>query len=187
MEDIIYIILAIVWLVISILGGMKKKQTKPPQQQTSRPQPRPLEADPAPQKEKSDFEELLEDFFGTETDTQERPAQPQRAPQPSYPQEFKTKEEEPQSTFYEEQSDPEIEKYQGADVVTENYEFAAEGKMETLEDLIRSYEQSERKTLEEDSKIAVEDLDEGFVGRKDFEFDVRKAIIYSEIINRKYT
>jgi hypothetical protein len=187
MEDYIYILLAIVWLVISILGSRKKKQAQQQGQHPPTAEPRPIEADPLPKQGKNDFEELLDDFFGSETTTKEKPVEPQATPKPSFTQQYRTRKEEPDHTFNENQPDPELEKFQGADAITDDYEFSAEGKVETLEDLIKSYERSEQKILEEDAKISVVDLDEEIISPKDFEFDARKAIIYSEIINRKYT
>ncbi len=195
MEDLLYIFLAIVWLAISILGSRKKKQ----QANQSRPEPKPIEQDeeaptmqappPSSQKEgEVDFEELLEDFFGGGSKKTEKPAEeaPQQAPAPAYTEERTYYSEKPEYRRKEEElSKPEeIKKFEGA--ITDEYEFSAEGKVETIEDLIQSYDKKYKKTEEEDLKISVVDLEEGEYEKLDVEFDGRKAIIYSEIINRKY-
>lgn len=197
MEDFLYIFLAIVWLVISILGGRKKKQQQQQKQQQQRQQqqeqPRTFEETrretPEPRAEKQekrpsrDFEELLEDFFGEETPKTEKPAQ--RAPAPAYSPEKEYSEERASEWKYlEDVSDEEINKHEGA--VKEDFEFSAEGKVETLEDLIKNYEDQYQQTEEKDKELTVLDLDEEESALTEFDFNGRDAIIYSEIINRKY-
>lgn len=194
MEDLLYIFLAIVWLVISILGSRKKKQQQANQ---SRPEPKSIEQEeeevptmqappPVSKQEEVDFEELLDDFFGGGSKKKEKPADdaPQQAPTPVYTEERTYYSEKPEYKRKEEAlSKPEdIKKFEGA--ITDEYEFSAEGKVETIEDLIQSYDKKYKKTEEEDLKIRVVDLEEE--EKADLEFDGKKAIIYSEIINRKY-
>ncbi|MFW6351383.1 MAG: hypothetical protein ACOC2E_03265, partial [Bacteroidota bacterium] len=64
MEDFFYIILAIVWLVISIIGGKKKKQQSAPKatgQQPAAPEPQEQTQEPV------DLEDMLEEFFQGES------------------------------------------------------------------------------------------------------------------------
>lgn len=196
MEEFIYIFLAIIWLVISILGSRKKKQA---QQQKPKPQEyqerkstetryETLEEPKPVRKEKEtgrNLEELLEEFFG-EQESSPKPVE-QKAPAPSYTEERTFKDDaKPERRFNEDVSEKEIEKFEGTDAITEDYEFSAEGKVETIEDLIKSYDDKYKKTEEEDKKLAVVDLDEEVGVKDDWVFDGKQAIIYSEIIKRKY-
>ena len=201
MEEFLYIFLAIIWLVISILGSKKKKQQQQQQQQQkqqkqeTQPSGREesREYQPAPstgQKEKEpakDFEELLEDFFGAETKPKEKQPQPQEAPKPAYAQERTYQDDrKPERRFNEDIISEKVEEFEGTEAITDDYEFSAEGKVETIEDLIRTYEEEYKKIEEKDKEIEVVDLDAEYVAKEDFEFDGRKAIIYSEIIKKKY-
>ena len=203
MEELIYIFLAIIWLVISILGSKKKKQQQQQQQQQQQKQQRQetqasgsekareyQTAPPTSQKEKEpakDFEELLEDFFGTETKPKEKQPQTQEAPRPAYTQERTYQDDrKPERRFNEDIISEKVEEFEGADAITDDYEFSAEGKVETIEDLIRTYEEEYKKIEEKDKEIDVVDLDDEYAAKEDFEFDARKAIIYSEIIKSKY-
>lgn len=215
MEEFVYILLAIVWLVISILGGRKKKASKPPTPK-SYEEPATSESTAPTSEKKSEFEDMLEDFFGT--DTTVKKSQP--APQPTYMEERDQRRMDDRSrderrrddrsmderderrkddrsrderrddgrrfenSPFEEVAAEEVEKFEGA--IEEDFEFTAEGKVETLEDLIKSYERSSKKVEEEDAKLAVVELDEEDTFKPDFDFDPRKAIIYAEIINRKH-
>ena len=196
MEEFIYIFLAIIWLVISILGSRKKKQA---QQQKPKPQEyqerkstetryETLEEPKPVRKEKEtgrNLEELLEEFFG-ESESVPKPVE-QKAPAPSYTKERTFKDDaKPERRFNEDIAEKEIEKFEGTDAITEDYEFSAEGKVETIEDLIKSYDDQYKKTEEEDKKLAVVDLDEEVGVKDDWVFDGKQAIIYSEIIKRKY-
>ena len=215
MEEFVYILLAIVWLVISILGGRKKKASKPPAPKSYEEPATTTSTTPTSEK-KSEFEDLLDDFFGADTTVKK----PQPAPQPTYMEERDQRRMDDRSrderrrdassmeerderrrddrsrderrddgrrfenSPFEEVAAEEVEKFEGA--VEEDFEFSAEGKVETLEDLIKSYERSNKKTEEEDAKLAVVELDEEETFKPDFDFDARKAIIYAEIINRKH-
>lgn len=198
MEDFLYIFLAVIWLVISILGNKKKKQAQQQQkqqrqeQQTARTEETREypSAQPTSQQEKEpskDFEELLEDFFGAEPKPKEKQPQPQEAPRPAYTQERTYQDDrKPERRFNEDIISEKVEEFEGADAITDDYEFSAEGKLETIEDLIRSYEDEYKKIEEKDKELSVVDLDEEEAPQEEIEFDGRKAIIYSEIINRKY-
>lgn len=201
MEEFLYIFLAIIWLVISILGSKKKKKQQQQEQQqkqqrqetqasrseeTREYQPAP----PTSQKEKEpsrDFEELLEDFFGGETKPKEKQPQPQEAPKPAFAKERTYQDDrKPERRFNEDIISEKVEEFEGAEAITDDYEFSAEGKVETIEDLIRTYEEEYKKIEEKDKEIEVVELDEEYAAKEDFEFDARKAIIYSEIIRSKY-
>jgi type II secretory pathway pseudopilin PulG len=198
MEDFLYIFLAVIWLVISILGSKKKKQAQQQQKQQRQEQQSARNeetreyptAQPTSQKEKEpskDFEELLEDFFGAEPKPKEKQPKYQEATSPAYTKERTYQDDrKPERRFNEDIISEKVEEFEGADAITDDYEFSAEGKVETIEDLIRSYEDEYRKIEEKDKELIVVDLDEENVPEEEIEFDGRKAIIYSEIINRKY-
>jgi hypothetical protein len=206
MEDFLYIFLAVIWLVISILGSKKKKQaqqqkkqerqereqrqerqeTMPPvREETHEYQPaQPVSEQKEP---KRDFEDLLEEFFGGESQPKEKQPKPQEAPTPAYSQERTYQDNrKPERRFNEDILSEKVEDFEGAEAITDDYEFSAEGKVETIEDLIKTYEDEYRKTEEKDMELVVVDLEEEDSPKEDFEFDGRKAIIYSEIIKRKY-
>ncbi len=185
MEDFIYILLAIVWLVVSIIGGRKKKLA---QQAKNNPQTREVETynTPTPTA-KSEIEDMLEEFFGTGT-SKPTPA-PARQPEPVLTDEEYTpfQDYKPITESLETIEEPQYRDYQGVFTVSEDYNFSAESKNESMDELIRSYELSDQLAHEESAKLAVEDI-HGTQGiMAGFEFEARKAIIYSEILNRKYS
>ncbi|MFN3554721.1 MAG: hypothetical protein ACK4VN_02020 [Bacteroidales bacterium] len=196
MEDYIYIILGIVWLVISILGGKKKKQQQQQQQQQQQNKPKAEPTESIPQQSfeppvnetesDTDIEVLLEEFFGAGNKQQSTPA-PQATPRPFAQME----EEKPLQPYVTETFADEISRelrgrYESLEQVEQDYEFSAEGKIETIDDLIKSYDHQHWKAEEENSQISVVELDGSQPAMKDFRFDARQAIIYAEIINRKY-
>lgn len=179
MEDFIYIILGIVWLVISILGGKKKKQA----QQSQPSQPQPYEQPRQPKQEQSEIEDMLEEFFGTGNKTQKS----EPAPETMYEKEQQSYQQvETPAESLETLEDNEYKRYETKYSVGKDYEFSAEGKIETLEDLINQYKMSDQQIQEEEERLSVVDLDLEEAVRNSIDFDARKAIIYSEIINRKY-
>ncbi len=181
MEDFIYIILGIVWLVISILGGKKKKQAQ--QANPSRPTPEPYEQPNQPKQGKQEIEDMLEEFFGTGTKTQKS----EPAPETLYEKEQQSyKPVEAPAGSLETIEDNEYKRYETKYSVGKDYEFSAEGKIETLEDLINKHKMTDQEIQEEEERLSVVDLDLEEAVISGIDFDARKAIIYSEIINRKY-
>jgi hypothetical protein len=192
MEDFVYVILAILWLVISIVGNKRKKaQQQQQQQQQAKPTPARQETRQEQDYETtlpktSEFEVLLDQFFGEDT-TKPMKTETLDAPEIDYSPEYTYQESENEPFTYDEIPETEPHKFGGMAAIEDNYEFSAEGNVETIEDLIKSYNDQQRQAEEKDAEIVVVDLDEEEVGEKDWEFDGRKAIIYSEIINRRYT
>jgi hypothetical protein len=195
MEDFVYIILAVVWLLISILGNKKRKAQQQQQQQAKQDQKSGDEQRPQPVSkpqpiEPSEFEVLLDDFFGDGTKSKKSmqediPVEDEKHVfsdeytfQGRRAEEYNVKEKIPSS---------ELEKFEGKQAIDDDYEFSAEGSLETIEDYIKSYDDQDRIAEEKDSQLVVVDLDEEYGINPDLEFDGRKAIIYSEIINRRYT
>jgi hypothetical protein len=185
MEDFIYIILGIVWLVISIIGGKKKKAGKTPQPRTSQSEPRAGETTQTPQNTGSDFEDMLEEFFGTGS----KKTKTEPAPQPSMTKESPPSYDDytPEIESLETIDSDKISEYKGTYAVDSDYKFSAEpSKAESMEEIIRSYQLRDKQIKDEDEKINVVDLDVSEALSSGIDFDARKAIIYSEIINRKY-
>lgn len=193
MEDVVYIILAIVWLAISILGGKKKKKQRQSSPQPDISEPQPIEAETTTTGKKSDFEDMLEDFFGSGSEKSKAKPVPEpvyeeddyeKGNRSAFDQPKRDKGGSIKSAPWTYMSEDKKKEFEGE--VEEDFEFTAEGKVETLEDLIKSYERTDKKTEEEDAKLAVVDLDGGAPAISGLDFDARKAIIYAEIINRKY-
>lgn len=185
MEDFIYIILGIVWLVISIIGGKKKKPGQAPRPGTSRSEPRPIETTEKPKNTGADFEDMLEDFFGTGS----KKPKDQPAPQPSMTQEkpHSFDNYQPEIESLETIESDKMSEYKGTYAVDSDYKFSAQpSKTESMEDIIRSYQLRDKQIQDEDEKINVVDLDISEALASGIDFDARKAIIYAEIINRKY-
>ncbi len=186
MEDFIYIILGIVWLVISIIGSKKKKQGQTSRPNTQRSEPQPVSTKEQPQNTGSDFEDMLEDFFGT--GSKKRKDQP--APQPSMKQEtpHSFSDYTPEIESLETTASDEMSDYKGTYAVDSDYKFSTQpSKVETMEDIIKSYQMRDQQIKNEDDKLNVVDLDVDEAIQTGIDFDARKAIIYSEIINRKYS
>jgi len=186
MEDFIYIILGIVWLVISIIGGKKKKQQgQKPKPTTYRSEPQPIETTQQPQNTGSDFEDMLEDFFGTGSNK----PKDQPAPQPSMTKEkpHSFDDYQPEIESMETIESDKMSDFKGTYAVESDYKFSSQpSKAESMDDIIRSYQQRDKQIKDEDEKINVVDLDVSEAFASDIDFDARKAIIYAEIINRKY-
>jgi len=180
MEDFFYIILAIVWLVISIIGGKKKKQQSAPKatgQQTTTPEPQEQTKDPV------DLEDMLEEFFQGES-KKKKETQVQGETFQNYEDQYQG-DENMMGTDVKDiaGTSEEIKKFEGE--MGSDFEFASEGKIETIEDRIKSYDQDIHNINTENEKIEVEELEDE-VNYGGVDFDGRKAIIYSEIINKKY-
>ncbi len=192
MEELIYIVLIVIWLLVSFLKR-KPKAGKPADKQ----QPVQGEAAPADDKEVT-VEDMLEEFFGSEAkkekpekvepvfdasardakkddgyerleDIREKDLRDQRDESPMWSQEQKKK-------------DPRIEQHEGKGGVSESVEFASDKKQQTIEELIASHKQEEAMRAARE-----EGYDEGGAGLEGIpEFDLRTAVIYSEILHRKY-
>ncbi len=189
MEDFVYIILIIIWLLVSFL---RRKPKKADPATTQKPSSGRKES-PATEGEVS-MEEMLEDFFGTGKKKQEKKpkAEPvyeaaerkERADR-SDDRRWDTKRSESSwdspGDRIEKASDqdPKLEKFEGARGVSDDFEFSTEGKIETIDDLIKSHQREEAMRMaEEEEQMAHHDAFP--------EFDLRNAVIFSEILNRKY-
>lgn len=197
MEEFFYIILLVIWLVVSYFQRQKKAREKAGRAKPDA-QPEPATAPP----KEVDMEELLEEFFGggkkkkpagepvekAEADHERRrevaePARREREPawqpwesqaQQSYNEKKEARQEETLLSGYDE--------FKGTEGVEDDFEFTTEGKVETIEDLIRSHAvQDAREQAISEAKYRE------LAGEEVPEFDLRTAVIFSEILNRKYT
>ncbi len=189
MEEFIYIILIVIWLLVSFLKRRPKKQ-----QPAGKPQQPAKESAPAGTEEAS-MEEMLEEFFGGGKKKKE-------APKPEQEPVYKTADRTMRREKYErddrwdrgrsdkrdyvektaeEVADKPSDEYKEKAGVSEEYEFAAEGNIQTIDDLIESHKKEEALRLAMEEETIDAELGEGIEA-----FDLRTAVIFSEILYRKY-
>ncbi|TVR40899.1 MAG: hypothetical protein EA394_07060 [Bacteroidia bacterium] len=189
MEDFVYIILIIIWLLVSFLRRKPKKADPA----TTRKPASGRKETTAPEGEVS-MEEMLEDFFGTGKKKQEKKPKAEPVYEAAERRERADRSEERRWDNKESASrwdpardrtemasdqDPELEKFEGARGVSDDFEFSTEGKIETIDDLIKSHQKEEAMRMaEEEEQMAYHDSLQ--------EFDLRNAVVFSEILNRKY-
>ncbi len=204
MEEYFYIILVIIWLVVSLYkrNAKAKQQGPQPKQQPEGTTARPKEVD---------LEGMLEDFFGggkttaqpkQEVDFEEEAVityesdgdfeqgraaeESQRSDRaPAYQaweskaqQSYNEKKEESTQPAY---AEPQYESFY-KDMPKEDYGgFGEMGKVASVEDLIRSH--AAKDAMEQ----AKAEMEYGSGLSEDIpEFDLRTAVIFSEILNKKY-
>lgn len=191
MEDFVYIILIVIWLLVSFLKRKPKEDRK-----TSQPASRP-EPSSGDQKEVT-VEDMLEEFFGTDTKSKERKqVEPVfDASERKRDDDYERLEDRREKELLEQRDDtpmwgqedskkkkdPRIQEHEGKSAVSKDFEFTSEKKQQTIDELIASHKR------EEALRAAQEEVDDeagiGLEGIPDF--DLRNAVIFSEILNRKY-
>lgn len=202
MEELVYIVLIVVWLLVSFL---KRKPGKGSQAGKQQPSAQGEEAAPS---EEMDMEDMLEEFFGGGKKKKEKEDQPAREPvyetkERSYRQgkdesfrgeetvwERESADREGESPGWEQYESrdksqrKDYEDYEGATAKAQRIEDEATSvdKVQTIEELIRSHKKEEamRQAREEEDN-AGDSQSEGVP-----DFDLRQAVIFSEILNRKY-
>jgi len=199
MEEILYIVLGAAWLIISFLGNKRRRQAQ--QQQTQEEEeyyPQETYADvpeEKPTSKQSEFEVLLDEFFGEPTKTQTPKSAEVVVEEMNIEPEKKVFSEEytfqGYETYESEVADfmpaKSLEKYQGSSAVSEEYNFSYEGQsLESIDDLISSYSEQDRLADETAEQLPVAGLEDQEAIAAYYDFDAKRAIIYSEIINRKY-
>jgi aconitase A len=177
MEDIIYVVLIIVWLLVSFLK--RKPKTQKPAQKRTEPS---TGSEPIPAEEVN-MEDMLEEFFGSKKKKKEEPVKTEpiyetreRREQADYPYR-----KEVSKNQVEEQMQPVYENYSGKEEVSDDFEFTSEGKIQTIDDLINQHKAKEAIELaraEEEYGTGSDDIPD---------FDLRTAVIFSEILNKKYS
>lgn len=172
MEDFVYIILIIVWLLVSFLR--RKPKTQKPYQ---KPEPS-NESEPIPAEEVS-MEDMLEEFFGSKKKKEEKP----QIEEPVFRSSDRYDRKEQYETTRVEQNMEESEyvDYMGKSGVSDDFEFSTEGKIQTIDDLIKSHKTKEAMELAKAEAAYGTGLPDDIP-----EFDLRTAVIFSEILNKKY-
>jgi hypothetical protein len=150
MEDYIYILLGLVWIIYAAYRANQKKKAKqkaPHHEQTTEPETG------------SDVKSLLEEILTGEVS------------QPSRPSAY---------------IDESLSAITGARMEYENADIKTDYKLDSI-----PVEEGERIFDEDDLTSSYAQLfntedSEHMIKREDIDFDLRKAIIYSEILNRPY-
>jgi len=176
MEDFVYIILVIAWLVISLMKRKSKSDSPAKPRPASRPEttsaPKPI-----------DLEEMLQDFFGKKAEPDPEPA-PQPVREQTAIERSYEKQEQQYASFdddYVNMPEPVFEEFTGQDAVSEEYKFSTNIREQTIDDLIRA-------NAAEDARKRAAEMAEQNADMTDLpDFDVRTAVVFSEILNRKYS
>ncbi|MFW5793470.1 MAG: hypothetical protein ACOCWC_04230 [Bacteroidota bacterium] len=183
MEDYIYIILGIVWVLVGFLGKKKKKTTAPVQRkETSAPEQTP-QSQP-----KAEIETIFEDLFGESKPKSPEPEVQQVQEAKEMHSEYKGMEDYKFEHEMQEESTNQFEQIPEGTAVSKDYEFSSQ-KIETIEEMIKRIKTSDDiQVAELDAENEMNDnadyIDNAFI--KEIISDPQKAIIYSEIINKRY-
>ncbi len=189
MEEFIYILLIVIWLLVSFLKRRPKKQ-----QPAGKPQQPAKESAPTGTEEAS-MEKMLEGFFGGDKKEKEAPKPEQ---EPVYRTSERTVRREKYErddrwergrsdkrdyleTAVEEEADQSFDELKGRSGVSEDYEFGAEGNTQSIYDLIEAHKKEEALRLAREEELTGAEAGEGIEA-----FDLRTAVIFSEILYRKY-
>ncbi len=189
MDDLIYFLFIIAWLAFSFYQQSAKKKKRQEQMKAAQEREREREAQ--------------QEFSGTETaaESEAREVRPvaEQKPKPEQDfrktleeillgEEFKDEEIEQPAQTYGQEANQEPTKSTGTtkkNVYQKYYdEEMLEGSMEDLDDEEPEKMEDKIEQLEEEMVLHEEETIEDPASKPDF--DLRKAIIYSEIINRRY-
>lgn len=163
------LILYIIFIVIAILSRVLKARKENNSPTTTSDQGESMDAPPKKTEKTLTFEELLREFTGEDTSHRQ-----EQKPQPQY-----TREEEGYS-YEEEYADDEIrETYSRS--VNEAKKLKTIDELVSLDEPLERMEHFKQYETEEENTVASEVLE-----MLQEEEGARKAIILSEIINRKY-
>ncbi len=176
MENIVYIVLIIIWLAVSFL---KKK----PDQNKQAPQKSPKDvAEPATSstEKELDMEDMLEEFFGGGKKKKERE---QTIPQKEERVFGEADKPRPEYQEYSREQRSTVDRPEAAPVFEQApVQEQTPVKTQTIDELIQSHKREEALRLAQEEQER-EDI-EGLEGVP--EFDLRDAVIFSEILKRKY-
>lgn len=187
MEDLIYILLAVFWIVLGVIGNMKKKKAAQAQKQTKEAEAAQDPAEAAP-KPKTEFETIFEELLGESESELEY--EEQEAAQPAREKYEEYSQKEDYKFDHEKQEPPAYEQFSEGLKVENDYEFASQ-KSITIDEMIKAIEESDENRPEitslgdessyyESSGQPDDDIIENLI------YNPQKAILYSEIINRRY-
>lgn len=147
-EDLIYILIGVIWIAFSIYKGVQKRKAVSPS-------PEAPDTEEPPEKKKSVFDSFLSELMKEEE------------PAPYQPTEV-----EQQADILETDQEPKEEKLFSYDDVYEESNYLDETTVYKREPL-------EKPTLDQELKTHLSK-------RRKPRFDLRKAVIYSEILNKRY-
>lgn len=165
MEDYIYILIALLWIVFSVIKANKKKNAAVPDEVDEYD-----EFEESSQEQRSTFDELLEEFLGEESSTKTRSKPAQTEPQQTVESIFDR--DQPKTLT------PEIE---------EKEDIASEIDEDPLEPIyiMEGDEPITGQSLTQ--KTDTDDYDTSRIrAMQKKQFDLRKAVIYSSILHRPY-
>lgn len=161
MGDYLYIVIGIVWVVYSLYSNKQKQQKKRLMEEQRKSQP---SSEPVQQRPRSIIEQLLDpeqEFLKPSTVNFDEYMEPEEIKPPEIPEEV---------SYFNEYQSLEVVKDEVPASYFEN-QYATRGEM-------NYYDKREMSGSTHDEVPLIEDIAE--------EFDLRKAVIYSEILNPKY-
>ncbi len=176
MEDFIYIILVVVWLLVSFLKKKPKKD-----QADRRPQPSSQEETTASPGKEVSMEDMLEDFFGGGKKKKEQSSESYQ-PEVAYEDSSDDQPVLAEHETWEPSTQAVFKEHTGKSGVSDDFEFSAEGKIKTIDELIAAHKKKEALEL-----ARAEEEYGGSEGADIPEFNLRDAVIFSEILNKKYS
>lgn len=159
-EDLIYIVIGVIWIAFSIYKGMQKKKA-----QKQQPHDDEHEYEPEPVKKKTAFESFIDEILVEEEPTPYKPVSYDSEPEPV---EEPVKEEEKVFSY---------ENFQDRKVFSYDDYYEESNYQKDLS----VYEKADTQ-----SKELNQQLKTSRKKRRKPHFNLRKAVIYSEILNSRY-
>ncbi len=175
MEDFVYIILVIAWLAISLLRRKPKNETPGRTHQAPRPETTSMPKEVA-------IEDMFKELFGQKNENQ---PQPEIMREPTALESSFEEQNQEYSSFdddFTRQPEPVFNEYASLERIDETYQFSTEVRDQTIDELLRANAAEDARKQAEDELLEV-----NADGLDMPEFDPRSAVIFSEIINRKYS
>ena len=167
--SLVYIILSLLFIIISAIGKNSKKQAQQNQSQGRQPsqgKPSPMD-EPQPMPQRGNWPKELEEIFGN-VFTENYETEPEEKPESIPPKEVIP---EPRQTYFTyDNIPPVIESQENIEVISDTPHLTKEEEESLLESELQFDVETDARNL----RFNLEN------------FDLQKAVIYSEIINRKY-
>ncbi len=193
MEEFVYIILIVIWLLVSFLKRKPKAD-----KQADVPPTGQGETDTGESREVT-VDDMLEEYFGS-GEKKEKPEKQEpvfNASERQRDDSYERLEDRREKELLDQRDEtpmwgkedrrasrriPEAEKYVDKGQSSADQKKASEAEMKTIDELIASHKKQEA------MRLAREEADDGDTGGLEGlpEFDLRQAVIFSEILNRKY-
>lgn len=168
MEDLLYILAVLAWVVYSFYKNSKKARKQRPamKEPGERDSAEPVTEEEAGQKEYPEVRSILQELLGEEVVPEPKTAEQRQQPRPK------------PVTAQSDREDRRYESLESGETWDDIYENA--GKMPAT---IAEEQEEIRKEIEADVKKAMKKEE---TGRGRIEFDLRKAVVMSEILHRPY-